>query len=104
MGSEIQAVSSPLLQVRVGGTNRLERVEVLKHDSAGGYRVLHWVVPQADTVEFSVRDQHFDSDCHYYLRVTQVPEYPGRPYSTSTSEMAWSSPIWVRKESPAPRR
>jgi hypothetical protein len=31
----------------------------------------------------------------YYLRVTQVEEYPGRLYAHSTAEMAWSSPIWV---------
>jgi hypothetical protein len=47
---------------------------------------------------FSVRDDHFDLDSFYYVRVKQVPEYSGRPYTISTSEMAWSSPVWVKRE------
>lgn len=34
----------------------------------------------------------------YYVRVTQVAEYPDRLYAHSTAEMAWSSPIWVDRE------
>jgi hypothetical protein len=98
VGSEITATAPPHLSVRVAGTNRLEAVEVLKYDARSGYRVIHAVRPDSDTAVFSVRDDHFDLDSFYYVRVKQVPEYSGRPYTISTSEMAWSSPVWVKRE------
>lgn len=95
MGAEYTTAEPPVLSVRVAGTNKLALVEIVKYQS-GSYTSIHTEEPDRDTSIFDVTDEAFDQDCMYYLRVTQEDEYPGRPWSHSTSEMAWSSPIWVR--------
>jgi len=95
IGSEFKADKKPLIKVKVAGTNRLESVEVVKYENRQ-YKVIHNDLPDGDISNFQFKDEDFKSDCFYYLRITQVNEYPGRPWSHSTSEMAWSSPVWVR--------
>jgi hypothetical protein len=95
MGAEFTSTKSPTLSVRVAGTNKLALVEVVKYQD-GGYSSIHTEKPDGHTATFEVTDPAFTQDCFYYVRVTQEDEYPGRPWSHSTSEMAWSSPIWVR--------
>lgn len=95
MGSVYRTAAFPTISGRVAGTNVLKTVELVKHDT-DGYRTVYLQRPGVDTVTFRFTDRAFHEDSFYYLRVTQVDEYPGRPYSTSTAEMAWSSPIWVR--------
>ena len=96
MGSEIDASSSPRFSAQIAGTNMLKKVEIIKY-SDNNYETLYEEAPDGETTEFTTTDEHFDSDSFYYLRVTQLEEYPGRPYSHSTSDMAWSSPVWVNK-------
>ena len=94
MGSEITALDAPLISGKVGGTNKLETIEVVKYED-GAYRTVYRSSPEAETTEFSIEDKSFDSTCFYYLRVSQVSEVPGRLWTFPTNEMAWSSPVWV---------
>jgi hypothetical protein len=96
MGADIQSRKSPVISVRVAGTNTLQSVEVVKYEK-GAYAILYKEEPKKDISIFEFADVDFRSDGFYYLRVVQEPEYPGRPWSHSTSEMAWSSPVWVKK-------
>jgi hypothetical protein len=97
VGSEIQSSKNPEISGRVGGTNKLGKVEVVKYEN-GEYKVIHEVSPDTEVLEFSVKDNNFNVDCFYYLRVSQVSEVPGRLWSFPTNEMAWSSPIWVEMQ------
>ncbi|SVC53005.1 uncharacterized protein METZ01_LOCUS305859, partial [marine metagenome] len=94
MGIEFETDSPPILSAKVAGTNDLKTVEIVKY-SNGNYRTIYKENPNGPIAQFSTRDETFKSNSFYYLRVTQMEEYPGRPYSHSTSDMAWSSPIWV---------
>jgi Protein of unknown function (DUF3604) len=94
MGSEYRTGNPPHLAGRVAGTNRLARVEVVRL-AAGSYSTVYSARPDGETFHFDFVDTSADGPVMYYLRVTQVEEYPGRLYSHSTAEMAWSSPIWV---------
>ena len=94
MGSEYRTSAPARLTGRVAGTNRLARVEVVRL-MAGEYRTVFHAQPAAETFALDFVDTTATGSAMYYLRVTQVEEYPGRLYSHSTAEMAWSSPIWV---------
>ncbi|HEY5564851.1 MAG TPA: DUF3604 domain-containing protein [Rhodothermia bacterium] len=96
MGSEYTTDHAPQLSLRVAGTNVLESVEIVKYQG-GAYSTIHALAPNSDQAVFEFTDPDFNGDCMYYLRVRQVHEYPGRPWSHSSAEMAWSSPIWVGK-------
>ena len=95
MGSEISLEVTPRLRGRVGGTNNLKSIEVVKYEG-GEYSTIYSISPDGETVEFSVEDENFDEDCFYYLRVFQVSEVPGRLWTFPTHEMAWTSPVWVK--------
>jgi len=94
MGSEITSENDPVITAKIGGTNKLEVVQVVKYHD-GEYRIIYHNAPDSEIAEFQFEDQNFDSDCFYYLRVTQVSEVPGRLWTYPTNDMAWSSPIWV---------
>ncbi|MCC6242523.1 MAG: DUF3604 domain-containing protein [Gemmatimonadaceae bacterium] len=96
MGSEYQAAAAPRLIGRIGGTNRLALVEVIRL-TAGRYSTVFRATPDRETFSFDMVDRDVVGDAMYYLRVKQVEEYPGRLYSHATAEMAWSSPIWVHR-------
>jgi hypothetical protein len=95
MGSEIVAEGPPVISGKIGGTNKLELVEIVKYENKA-YSILYSESPDAEITEIRVEDPHFDSDCFYYLRVTQAPEVPGRLWTYPTHDMAWSSPVWVK--------
>ena len=106
MGSVIRSKTAPVIRVKVTGTDSLEKVEIVKFrkgtprpfptvyavDSRGNYSAFEW------------KDLAFDSDCAYYLRVTQRadPRITGKQdfglASGFPNEMAWSSPVWVEKK------
>lgn len=94
MGSEYRTTTPPRLTGRVAGTNRLASVEVVRL-AAGRYATVFSAHPDAETFTFDFTDTNVVGPAMYYLRVTQVAEYPGRLYAHSTAEMAWSSPIWI---------
>ena len=94
MGSEYQSTAPPRLTGRIAGTNQLASVEVVRL-AAGRYETIFSATPGRETFAFDFVDRNVVGPAMYYLRVKQVEEYPGRLYSHSTAEMAWSSPIWV---------
>jgi len=94
MGDEYSTNTAPELQVRVAGTNTLKSVEIIKHDNHG-YQTIYSANPDSETESFNFIDDEFSEDSFYYVRVTQVDEYWRSPWANTTSEMAWSSPIWV---------
>ena len=92
--SEIKSLNAPVISGKVGGTNKLEAIEVVKYEN-GEYSTIYRSSPDFELTEFSIEDKNFDTDCFYYLRVIQVSEVPGRLWTFPTNEMAWSSPVWV---------
>ena len=110
MGSKITAHRAPSLQVHVIGTAPLEKIEIVKHVEGGPYPfpVVASVFPKTKEYRLTWNDEQFDADAMYYVRVTQ-PKDPAisevkrlgsasaKLASSFPNEMAWSSPIWVRK-------
>ena len=94
MGDEYQTKKTPHLKVSVAGTNTLERIEIVKGDTAG-YRVICSQTSQRDTISFDYVDKDFSADSFYYVRVKQIDESRRGVWAYPTGEMAWSSPIWV---------
>ncbi|MCZ6674775.1 MAG: DUF3604 domain-containing protein [Verrucomicrobia bacterium] len=94
MGTEFETSSLPIIIAKIAGTNDLKSVEIVKYVD-GRYKTIYQENPKTPIAQFTYTDVDFKNDTFYYLRVTQIEEYLGRPYSHSTSEMAWSSPIWV---------
>ena len=64
----------------------LRHYEYMKIDKTTEILVLRGSLAN-ETVEFSYRDNDYDGDCYYYVRVTQVD-----------GEEAWASPIFVTKD------
>lgn len=80
MGAELPPAAEREIQVRVQGTDAVERIEVVRNNAAA-----HCWTPAADCSDAVWRDLRgpHERDC-YYVRVTQ-----------HDGNMAWSSPIWV---------
>ncbi len=97
MGDEYHTKGPTHLKVRVAGTNMLERIEIVKGDTAG-YHVICSKAIGRETVSFDYIDKDFSGDCFYYVRVTQVDEFGRGAWAYPTGEMAWSSPVWVSYE------
>ncbi len=116
MGSELAATNHLQLNVRVVGTDAIDRIEIVKDmvntfaavrveqnpDNSEGAFVLYdagkpaggELLPWADTsrLNFEMEDEITDTEIHsYYVRVTQ-----------DNTEQAWSSPIWVTAQSTMP--
>jgi hypothetical protein len=96
MGDEYAATAPPVLSVKVAGTNKLDTVEIVKHDSKG-YQTICTKRPESEVCIFQFTDNDFAEDSFYYARVAQVDEFQRGAWSYPTNEMAWSSPIWVNK-------
>ena len=86
MGSEYATSRCPSIEVTVGGTNTVKKVEVVKYSDSRGWEIIHVERPSTLTCTFTYTDTSFAEDSLYYVRVIQVD-----------NEMAWSSPIWVNK-------
>lgn len=97
MGSKYETNKPPEFHVRVGGTNVIEKVELIKYNGVE-YVPLFIDTPNSDISEFAYTDEDFNEDSMYYVRVRQVDRYPGMTYADGTPEMAWSSPIWINYE------
>jgi hypothetical protein len=98
MGEEYEANEPPHLKVSVAGTNTIERVEIVKGDTAG-YRVIFAQTPGRETTSFDYVDKDFNASCLYYVRVKQIDEFGRGAWAYPNGEMAWSSPIWVNHRS-----
>ncbi len=70
----------PTLKVRVQGTDKIARIEVIKNNT-----FVHTVRPEASQAAFEFRDTSVKpGESYYYIRVEQ-----------EAGQLAWSSPIWV---------
>ena len=106
MGSEISAATSPVVKVQAIGTNVLEKVEIVKFwkGAPDPFPAVYSVTPNVNETRFEWKDLTFREDCAYYVRVTQRadPAISGKKnFGNATgfpSEMAWSSPVWVRRK------
>lgn len=112
MGSELAGINHLQLNVRVEGTDAIDRIEIVKDlintfaavrveqnkENGEGLYVLYdagkpaggELLRSADTsrLNFEMEDEITDSEIHsYYLRVTQ-----------DNTGQAWSSPIWVTSQ------
>lgn len=94
MGEEYSTDKAPQFSVKVGGTNRIVSVEIVKHDSSG-YHTIREEKPESETAIFRFTDKDFKEDSFYYVRVTQIDEPKRGAWAYPTCEMAWSSPIWI---------
>lgn len=99
MGSEYSSDKPPTFFVAAAGTNRIMKIELIKHDS-GGYQTIYLEKPDSTVCTFEFIDARFHENSFYYVRVTQVDEYWRSPWANTTSEMAWSSPIWLNYHKP----
>ncbi|MGH9327481.1 MAG: hypothetical protein ACRD2B_12465 [Terriglobia bacterium] len=93
MGGTIKVASSPRLSIEAHGTDDIEFVEVLRYSkSDGAFVVIHTLYPEGADFTWSQADADFKEDSIYYVRLRQV-----RLVRTRIA-MAWSSPIWVKRE------
>lgn len=93
MGRSVAASAPPRLEVTAHGTDVIDEVQVLRYSkSSRGFDVIESIRPQALDVAWSRVDAGFREDSIYYARLRQRGEIEGRIV------MAWSSPIWVRRQ------
>jgi len=82
MGEEVAITGVPEIKVAVTGVNDIARVDIIKNGSFA-----YTSEPKTRQARFVFRDQQFDGkESYYYVRVIQ-----------SDKQMAWSSPIWIRR-------
>jgi hypothetical protein len=82
MGDILETRETPPLEVRVIGTGPIDRVEVIRNN-----RFVHTERPGRPAAAFTFRDNEAPAgESYYYVRVSQA-----------NGQMAWSSPIWVRR-------
>jgi hypothetical protein len=81
MGDAFEATSAPKLSVKVIGTDKLTKVEIIKDG-----RFVFTTAPDRNDVEFTyVDNEYHKGESWYYVRAIQVDR-----------NLAWSSPIWVK--------
>lgn len=80
MGSELQA-NKRKLSVYCIGTHFVFRIEVIKNN-----RIIYMIDSKSPECSFSINDVPEKEEDFYYIRITQ-----------KDTEMAWSSPIWVKE-------
>ena len=103
MGSEIEAGDGPLMEGSVQGTAKLISVEVVKLDG-GKYPAVYRAPLDGRNAKFWWKDPDFRADTLYYLRVTQEVEpglaarYRDEAENRFPTEMAWTSPVWVKRK------
>ena len=82
MGQETTAANAPELKVAVEGTADLARIDIIKDGT-----FVYTTEPRSRRAAFTFRDEKYSgSESYYYVRVIQ-----------SDKNMAWASPIWVRR-------
>ncbi len=81
MGDSFEATSAPRLTVKVIGTDRLIKVEIIKDK-----KFVYSTEPNSNTAEFTFVDTNPEKgESWYYVRAIQIDR-----------NLAWSSPIWVK--------
>jgi len=81
MGDAFDATTAPRMTVKVAGTSRIDKVEIIKDG-----KFVYETRPEGSTAEFTYVDQNPEKrESWYYVRVIQADR-----------QMAWSSPMWIR--------
>jgi len=82
MGDEFSSAAAPKLSVRVRGTGTIHQIDIVKNQ-----KFVYTARPAAREASFEFTDQGFaPGQSYYYVRVLQ-----------QDGQLAWSSPIWVKK-------
>jgi hypothetical protein len=82
MGEDIVVEGTPEMAVAVEGTTDVAQVDIIKNG-----KTVYTTNPNQRSVKFSFRDAEYKGeDAYYYARVIQKDK-----------NMAWASPIWVRR-------
>ncbi len=82
MGDAFQSRDNPPLEVKVVGTGPIEKIEVVRNG-----KFVHTARPAGARAEFTFRDNDPPpGESYYYVRVDQA-----------NGQLAWSSPIWVKR-------
>ena len=82
MGDAFESAAAPELTIHVRGTGDLARVVILRDSQA-----VHAYEPTGAALDATWRDPKPQAGEHYYyIRVEQRDE-----------ELAWSSPIWIKR-------
>jgi hypothetical protein len=83
MGEAFASSSAPRFAVRVIGTGAIQQIDVIRNG-----KFIYTAHPGEKQATFELADQEFaGGESWYYVRVLQ-----------EDGQLAWSSPIWVRKE------
>ena len=88
----LQADELPKIQLHAVGTDKIELVEVMKYDGKK-WMASQRVEPRSKQVKISFTDYELTESALYYVRLKQWNPVHNREV------WAWSSPIWVTKES-----
>ena len=82
MGDEWTQGEPPELRVKVMGTGKIDRVDVIRD-----YQFVYTNRPDGSEAEFTYLDNDFTEGTHlYYVRMQQADE-----------SIAWASPVWITK-------
>jgi hypothetical protein len=82
MGDIFELREAPVLKVHVEATGAIDKVDVIKNNT-----FVHTARPNGAKADFEFRDSDSrPGESYYYVRVQQ-----------KEGQLAWSSPIWVRR-------
>ena len=82
MGEEWTQADAPELDVKVLGTGKIDRIDLIKD-----YQFVYTSRPEGANANFTWMDNDFDDGTHlYYVRVEQAD-----------TSLAWASPVWITK-------
>jgi hypothetical protein len=83
MGDAFAAAESPRFAVKVGGTGTIRQIDVIKNA-----KFIYTARPGEKNARFELTDREFGpGESWYYVRVLQ-----------EDGQLAWSSPMWVKKQ------
>ena len=83
MGDAFNSAASPRFSVRVMGTSPIQQIDVIKSG-----KFIYTIRPGEKLAHFELTDSEFGpGESWYYARVLQ-----------EDGQLAWSSPMWVRKQ------
>tara|TARA_Y100000590_G_scaffold132233_4_gene151082 strand:+ start:1920 stop:3830 length:1911 start_codon:yes stop_codon:yes gene_type:complete len=97
MGTEYICSSLPNIFVRAGGTNIIDKIDIIKFDYQD-FKIIYSNTPESDTITFNFVDSSYQDSAMYYIKIKQIDESWKGPWSHNKAEMAWSSPIWIKSK------
>ena len=93
MGQTVQLLRPTVVTVEAYGTRPIRRIEVLRYQPGQkDFEVIHQWTPGSRDFRGKYADAQVKAGAVYYVRLGQSLPVRGRP------SMAWSSPVWIRKD------